>query len=50
MLKLNPDAENYQDAGASEWKLLVFDKLGQDIISPLIKVGDIRAHGVTMHM
>ncbi|KAI9000221.1 Sec1-like protein [Gaertneriomyces semiglobifer] len=32
------------------WKVLVYDKLGQDIISPLAKVNELREQGVTVHM
>ena len=32
------------------WKVLIYDKLGQDIISPLLKVNEIRENGITMHL
>jgi len=32
------------------WKVLVYDRAGQDIISPLLKVGELRDHGITLHM
>ncbi|KAJ1339844.1 hypothetical protein BSLG_005505 [Batrachochytrium salamandrivorans] len=32
------------------WKVLIYDKLGQDIISPLLHIGDLRERGVTVHM
>ncbi|EMR09704.1 hypothetical protein PNEG_01891 [Pneumocystis murina B123] len=32
------------------WKILIFDKLGQDIISTVLKVNDLRDHGVTLFM
>ena len=32
------------------WKVLVFDKLGQDIISSVLRVNDLRESGVTVHM
>lgn len=32
------------------WKVLVFDKLGQDIIGPLLKVNELRDNGITVHM
>ncbi|KAI8916163.1 Sec1-like protein [Gorgonomyces haynaldii] len=46
MLRLNQESEEEDLV----WKVLVYDKLGQDIISPLIKVGDLRTNGVTVHM
>ncbi|KAJ3020810.1 Vesicle trafficking between the ER and Golgi [Thoreauomyces humboldtii] len=32
------------------WKVLVYDKFGQDVISPLVKVNDLRERGVTIQM
>ena len=32
------------------WKVLVFDNLGRDIISSVLRVSDLRAHGVTIHL
>lgn len=32
------------------WKVLVYDDLGQDIISPLLTVKDLRDLGVTAHL
>lgn len=35
---------------ASEWKLLVYDQVGQNIISPLMSVADLRTLGVTLYL
>jgi hypothetical protein len=32
------------------WKLLIYDTFSRDLISPLMRVGDLRKHGVTLHM
>jgi hypothetical protein len=32
------------------WKFLVFDKMGQDVISSVLRVSDLREAGVTVHM
>ncbi|KAG8177103.1 hypothetical protein JTE90_015247 [Oedothorax gibbosus] len=32
------------------WKILVYDRYGQDIISPLMSVKDLRDMGVTLHL
>lgn len=32
------------------WKVLIFDKLGQDVISSVLRVNDLREAGVTVHM
>lgn len=39
-------------SAASEpiWKILIFDRIGQDIISPLISVKELRELGVTLHV
>ena len=37
-------------SGEPVWKFLVFDKLGQDVISSVLRVSDLREAGVTVHM
>lgn len=32
------------------WKILVFDDLGRDVISSVLRVNDLRNWGVTMHL
>lgn len=32
------------------WKILVFDDLGRDVISSVLRVNDLRAWGVTIHL
>lgn len=32
------------------WKVLIYDRVGQDIISPLISIRELRELGVTLHM
>ncbi|KAJ3158259.1 Vesicle trafficking between the ER and Golgi [Geranomyces michiganensis] len=32
------------------WKVLIYDKFAQDVISPIVKVNDLREMGVTVHM
>ncbi|KAK3365792.1 Sec1-like protein [Lasiosphaeria ovina] len=46
---LAPSAPILKD-GLPIWKVLVFDDLGRDIISPVLQVSDLRSLGVTMHM
>ncbi|KAL3128291.1 Sec1 family [Cryptosporidium hominis] len=36
--------------GPHIWKVLIYDKMGQTILSPLMKVGSLRHHGVTLHI
>ncbi|KAJ3246301.1 Vesicle trafficking between the ER and Golgi [Chytriomyces hyalinus] len=46
MLNLNSSVANAETV----WKVLVYDKAGQDIISQLLKVNELRENGVTVHM
>ena len=39
----NPD-------GSPIWKVLVFDNLGRDVISSVLRVNDLRACGITIHL
>ena len=32
------------------WKVLVFDDLGRDVISSVLRVNDLRAWGITIHL
>ena len=55
------DQENQDGAGAHNipilnpegepvWKVLVFDTLGRDVISSVLRVNDLRAWGITIHL
>ncbi|XP_071971508.1 sec1 family domain-containing protein 1 [Engystomops pustulosus] len=37
-------------AGEPVWKVLIYDRMGQDIISPLLSVKELRDMGVTLHL
>ena len=37
-------------SGEPIWKVLVFDNMGRDIISSVMRVNDLRARGVTIHL
>ncbi|KAJ4396165.1 Vesicle trafficking between the ER and Golgi [Gnomoniopsis smithogilvyi] len=59
ILSLNDDAEiadndDSQSNGLPNsqivWKVLVFDDLGRDVISSVLRVSDLRNLGVTIHM
>ncbi|KAF9201583.1 Vesicle trafficking between the ER and Golgi [Haplosporangium sp. Z 27] len=56
MLNLNKKPEPVsQDqvipmASEAEWKVLVFDGFGRDVISSVLRVNDLRENGVTVHM
>lgn len=45
-----PSAPILNDDGEPIWKVLVFDDLGRDVISSVLRVNDLRTWGVTMHM
>ena len=36
--------------GDPVWKFLVFDRMGQDVVSSVLRVSDLREAGVTVHM
>jgi len=55
LLNLNQEEEKDElvpnvTNGEPVWKFLVFDKLGQDVISSVLRVSDLREAGVTVHM
>lgn len=43
-------SEDDDDIGGDEWKVLVYDDVGRDIIAPLLRVADLRRLGVTLHL
>jgi hypothetical protein len=45
-----PSAPLLNSDGDPIWKVLVFDDLGRDVISSVLRVNDLRTWGVTMHM
>lgn len=49
MLNLN-QVQSKPKVAEPVWKILIYDKYGQDIISPLISVKELRELGVTLHM
>jgi hypothetical protein len=48
MLDLNREADerNWHDP----WKVLIYDVYCREIISPLLKIGDLRKRGITLHL
>lgn len=49
MLNLNLPISN-SVAHEPVWKLFVYDRCGQDIVSPLLNIKELRDFGVTLHM
>lgn len=49
MLNLN-QPQTKALAAEPVWKILIYDRIGQDIISPLISIRELRDLGVTLHM
>lgn len=45
-----PSVPLLNEEGDPIWKVLVFDDLGRDVISSVLRVNDLRTWGVTMHM
>lgn len=50
MLNLNGTNLQTKDQWADQWKVLVYDSAGRDIISPLLDLAQLRRNGVTLHM
>jgi hypothetical protein len=51
MLNFNVPAEQHSSHHWQEvWKVLVFDKYCSDVISLLLKKGDLRNQGITLHL
>ncbi|XP_061854928.1 sec1 family domain-containing protein 1 isoform X4 [Colius striatus] len=49
MLNFNvPPVKN--SIGEPVWKVLIYDRFGQDIISPLLSVKELRDMGITLHL
>ncbi|XP_065064402.1 sec1 family domain-containing protein 1-like [Rhopilema esculentum] len=49
MLNLNEPVTK-QQVKEPVWKVLVYDRFGQDIISPLLTVKELREQGITLHL
>lgn len=49
MLNLN-QTQGKTNISEPVWKILVYDRIGQDIISPLISVKELREQGVTLFL
>uniref|UniRef100_A0A8C9ZBD9 Sec1 family domain-containing protein 1 n=1 Tax=Sander lucioperca TaxID=283035 RepID=A0A8C9ZBD9_SANLU len=48
---LNFNAPPLKNAAAEPvWKVLIYDRFGQDIISPLLSVKELRDMGITLHL
>ena len=52
MLELNKSGTAAKTNSGEEqiWKVLIYDRVGQDIISPLLSVKELRDAGVTLHL
>ena len=50
MLNLNSGSGPNNFGSETVFSVLVYDRHGQDIISPLISVKELREMGVTLHM
>ncbi|KAJ1650415.1 Vesicle trafficking between the ER and Golgi [Dispira simplex] len=44
------DAPSGDEEEPPTWKILIFDRFAQDMISTLLKVNDLRENGITVHM
>ncbi|CAF4651956.1 unnamed protein product [Rotaria sp. Silwood1] len=49
-LNTTPSSTSSSSGVDTAWKVLIYDELGQDIISPLLTVKELRDLGVTLHI
>ncbi len=47
---LNFNAQTLKDSNSDLYKVLILDRFTKDIIAPLLRVSDLRKHGVTLHL
>lgn len=47
---LNFNSPPGKDATSESYKVLVLDRFTKDIIAPLLRLNDLRKHGVTLHL
>jgi hypothetical protein len=50
MLSLHATGREAAGQGGELYKVLVLDKSCRDIVAPLLRVAELRAHGVTLHL
>jgi hypothetical protein len=50
MLSFGKQEANQLNNCLPAWKILIYDTYGHDIISPLLKIGELRSLGVTLHL
>lgn len=44
------NGNNNEHLAQSDWKFLIYDSVGQDILAPLFTIKELRNHGVTLHL
>jgi hypothetical protein len=49
MINLNEPIDTLKELQTG-WKVFIYDKFGQQIISPSMRLGELRNAGVTLHM
>lgn len=50
MLNFNQPLSSNPNLDEPQWKILIYDDFGQDIISPLLSVKELRDLGVTAYL
>ncbi len=50
MINFNQQLPENSSLNEPTWKVLVYDRFGQDIISPLVSVKELRDFGVTINL
>lgn len=50
MLDFNSESKKSTESWSEQWKILIYDSFGRDIISPILKLQQLRKKGVTLHL
>jgi hypothetical protein len=50
MLNLNESLVSKCGPREPVWKILIYDRIGMDILTPLFTVQELRQNGITLHM
>nr|CCA17714.1 SEC1 family transporter SLY1 putative [Albugo laibachii Nc14]CCA18360.1 SEC1 family transporter SLY1 putative [Albugo laibachii Nc14] len=50
MLDFNSESKKTSESWSEQWKILIYDSFGRDIISPILKLQQLRKKGVTLHL
>lgn len=50
LLQFNQESQSASRSSNSSYKVLILDNFCKDLLAPLVRVNDLRKHGVTLHL